>query len=400
MPVILSSALIHGEGRVLLARRNPERPPFARQWLLPSTVVRREESAEEALARHLERELGLTIGEPVFAETIYLEDPPAGERYVTNVFRVAQPPGELRFRAHGDYDDLRWLLPDEVAALDMPAPLRDWLLAVLRAEADAPPVGLEAARAAAAALSQADLTYAERKRRLYVQYAQTYDEDQAAWLGEEGQARLVTFLTQGLEPGMRVLDAGCGTGVHLRAISEAIGREGACVGMDISPEMLALARRRLIFAKNFALRVCDLSHGIPLQDAWFDAVIAAGVVDQLPDADLFFADVRRVLRPGGFLAATVACYEDDSPAERAHAEASRDHDLYYRPYQEIVSAVRRAGLTVESVEFAPSEPTPLGAEVERRFELFIDIAQKVRARGFDPETVRLGSAMIRAQREG
>jgi len=75
MPVILSSALIEREGRVLLARRDPERPPFARQWLLPSTVVRQEESAEEALARHLQQELGLTIAEPVFAETIYLEAP-------------------------------------------------------------------------------------------------------------------------------------------------------------------------------------------------------------------------------------------------------------------------------------------------------------------------------------
>lgn len=400
MPVILSSALIHGEGRVLLARRNPERPPFARQWLLPSTVVRREESAEEALARHLQQELGLTIGEPVFAETIYLQETPAGERYVTNVFRVAQPPAELRFRAHGDYDDLRWLLPDEVAALDMPAPLRDWLLALLRAEADAPPVGLEAARAAAAGLSQADLTYTERKRRLYARYAQTYDEDQALWLGEEGQARLVTFLTQGLEPGMRVLDAGCGTGVHLRAISEAIGKDGACVGMDISPEMLALARRRLIFAKNFALRVCDLSHGIPLEDACFDVIVTAGLLDQLPDAALFFADVRRVLRPGGLLAAVVTCYEGDSPAEHAHAGASRDHDLYYRPYQEVLSAVRRAGLTVESAKFIPFKAMSLGRDVEDRFEPFIDIVERVRARGFDPEAVRLGSAMIRAQREG
>lgn len=246
----------------------------------------------------------------------------------------------------------------------------------------------------------ADRTYSERKRRLYARYAPTYDEDQALWLGEEGQNRLLAFLTQGLAPGMRVLDAGCGTGLHLRAISEAIGRDGACVGMDISPEMLALARRRLIFAKNFALRVCDLSHGIPLEDACFDVVVTAGLVDQLPDADLFFAEVRRVLRPGGFLAATVACYEGDSPAERAHAEASKEHDLYYRPYQEVVSSVRRAGLTLESAEFAPSEPTPLGAEVERRFEPFIDMAQKVRARGFDPQAVRLGSAMIRAQREG
>jgi ubiquinone/menaquinone biosynthesis C-methylase UbiE len=246
----------------------------------------------------------------------------------------------------------------------------------------------------------ADLTYAERKRNLYARYAPSYDEEHALWLGEKGRNRLLAFLTQGLQPGMRVLDAGCGTGVHLRAISEAIGKEGACVGLDISPEMLALARRRLIFAKNFALRVCDLSRGIPLEDAWFDAVVVAGLVDELPDAGLFFEEVRRVLRPGGFLAATVACYEDDSPAERAHAEASRDHDLYYRPYQEVISAVRKAGLTVESAEFAPSEPIPLGAEIERRFEPFIDIAEKVRARGLDPESVHLGSAMIRARREG
>ncbi len=381
MPAILASALFEREGRVLMAHRRADRPPFAGTWHLPSAVVAEQESDEDALARHAREELATEIAGHEFVETIHLEDPALGERYATNVYRVGYE-NDVRFRSGGPYDDVRWLLPGEVATLDMPAPLKECLLALLRPEAEPDPA------------------YAERKRRLYAGYAPTYDEDHALWLGEERQKRLLEFFTQGLTPGMRVLDAGCGTGVHLRAISEAIGKEGACVGLDISPDMLALARRRLIFAKNFALRVCDLSHGIPLQDAWFDAVIAAGVVDQLPDADLFFADVRRVLRPGGFLAATVACYEGDSAAERAHAEASRDHDLYYRPYQEIVSAVRRAGLTLESAEFAPSEPSPLGAEVERRFEPFIDIARKLRARGLDPETVRLGSAMVRAQREG
>lgn len=226
MPVILASALFEREGRLLVARRRADRPPFAGQWLLPFAVVGEEESDEEALVRHAREQLGTEIAGQEFVETLHLEDAALSERYVANVYRVGYE-GEVRFRADGPYDDVRWLLPDELSALEMPARLRDWLLALLRPEAEAPPVGLESARAAAAAASEGGQTYAERKRRLYAEYAQSYDEDHGAWLGEEGQARLLAFVTEGLKPGMRVLDAGCGTGVHLRAISEAIGREGA-----------------------------------------------------------------------------------------------------------------------------------------------------------------------------
>jgi ubiquinone/menaquinone biosynthesis C-methylase UbiE len=398
MSVILAAALFEREDRVLVARRRADRPPFAGQWLPPFAVVAEQESDEETLARHAREQLATNIAGQEFVETVYVEDPALNERYVTNVYRVGYE-GEVRFRAGGPYDDVRWLLPEELAALEMPVALRDWLLALLRPEGEAPPVGVKSARAAATEVSEGDLTYEERKRRLYQEYAQSYDEEHASWLGEERQARLLAFVTEGLEPGMRVLDAGCGTGVHLRAISEAIGREGACVGMDISPEMLALARRQLIFAKNFALRACDLSRGIPLGDACLDAVVAMGLVDQLPDAALFFGEAHRVLRPGGSLAAAAICYEGDSPAERAHAEASREHDYYYSPYQEVISAVSGAGLAIESAEFVPLAPIPRDERGQPQFRPFREIEDRVRAQGFDPAEVRMGSAMIRARRE-
>lgn len=389
MPVLMASALFEEDSRLLLARRRPGRPPFAGQWLLPSTVVRPEETAEEALARHLREELGMTPGALEFVATPDLGEAAGGETHVTNVFRPTQYSGRLRFRAGGDYEDVRWLAAAELADLPMPSPMKQWLLMLLRptGQGPAPP-------------PDGELTYAERKRRLYAEYAQSYDEDRRLLVGEQELARRTAFLVERLRPGQRVLDAGCGTGIHLRAIAEAVGRQGACVGMDISPEMLAVARRRVVLDRNVVLRLCDLAHGIPLEDACLDTVVTSNLVQELPDPTLFFAEARRVLRPGGQLTAIIACYEGDGPAERAHAEVSARCGFFFRPYDQALAAVRAAGLALRSAEYAPSAARQVAAEDRPRFRLFARIADEVRAGGFDPAQVRMGVAMIRAQREG
>ena len=107
MPEILSLALFERGARMLVARRKADRPPFADRWLLPAAVVGSEESAEEALERHTYRELGVEVDESEFAETLYLEDEAAGQRYVANIFQARRHKGELRFRAAGEVRSLR-----------------------------------------------------------------------------------------------------------------------------------------------------------------------------------------------------------------------------------------------------------------------------------------------------
>ena len=100
--------------------------------------------------------------------------------------------------------------------------------------------------------------------------------------------------------GRRILDAGCGSG----ALSAALCDRGAVVtGIDASARMLALARRRL--GDNVALHVADLSDRLPFADAAFDDVVASLVLHYLEDWGPTLAELRRVLRPGGRLIASV-----------------------------------------------------------------------------------------------
>ena len=92
----------------------------------------------------------------------------------------------------------------------------------------------------------------------------------------------------GLRPGTRVLDAGCGNGIYLRALRE---RRINAVGCDLSSGMLrAAAHPALINADVTAL---------PVRDGAFGVVLAAHLLDLVPDRSTALRELRRVLAPGG-----------------------------------------------------------------------------------------------------
>jgi len=99
--------------------------------------------------------------------------------------------------------------------------------------------------------------------------------------------------------GLRVLEIGCGRGVGTRIILEQFGA-GEVLALDLDPDMVRLARRRLA---PYAPRRCRVEVGdaasIPEPDASFDAVFDFGILHHVPDWPAAVAEVARVLRPGG-----------------------------------------------------------------------------------------------------
>ena len=105
-----------------------------------------------------------------------------------------------------------------------------------------------------------------------------------------------------IEPDLTVLDLGCGAGTDLLVAAQMVGRSGRVIGVDMTPAMLARARAGAdaMGLQNVELHE-SLIESLPLGDESVDVVISNGVIDLVPDKDAVFAEIDRVLRPGGRL---------------------------------------------------------------------------------------------------
>lgn len=104
-----------------------------------------------------------------------------------------------------------------------------------------------------------------------------------------------------LQPGMSLLDCGCGPGTITLGLAEATA-PGEVVGIDLEPSMIeranAFASERQV--ANVRFQVADI-HELPFPDSSFDAVFTSAVLEHLENPVDALKEIRRVLRPGGLV---------------------------------------------------------------------------------------------------
>jgi arsenite methyltransferase len=102
--------------------------------------------------------------------------------------------------------------------------------------------------------------------------------------------------------GETVLDIGCGAGTDLLLAARRVGPSGRAVGIDMTEAMRDRARGSAASAglTNVDVHQADAT-ALPLPDASVDVVISNGVLNLVPEKEKAFAEIRRVLRPGGRL---------------------------------------------------------------------------------------------------
>ena len=127
-------------------------------------------------------------------------------------------------------------------------------------------------------------------------------EAQVAYVRGRRATVWVPFLLPHLQPGMRLLDAGCGVGSITLDLAELVA-PGETVGMDQDASQLEIARAsaasRGVASARFAL---GDAYALPFPDASFDAVLAHTLLVHLSDPLRALKEFHRVLRPGGIVA--------------------------------------------------------------------------------------------------
>jgi arsenite methyltransferase len=110
--------------------------------------------------------------------------------------------------------------------------------------------------------------------------------------------RRATLETLQLTAGERVLDIGSGPGLLADEMAAAVGPTGSVCGIDTSEPMLDMSRKRCATRTWVEFRQADATR-LPYPDGSFDAAVSTQVYEYVPDIPAAFAELHRILRPGG-----------------------------------------------------------------------------------------------------
>ncbi len=159
--------------------------------------------------------------------------------------------------------------------------------------------------------------------------------------------RLIEFA--GVGPGMAVVDVGCGPGALTERLVERLGA-GNVAAADPSEPFVAAATER---APGADVRRAAAEE-LPWEDDRFDAALSQLVVNFMRDANAGASEMRRVVRPGGVVAACTWSYGEDMEMLRGFWDAARRLDsgapdegttMRYRSAEELDELWRRTGLS-------------------------------------------------------
>jgi arsenite methyltransferase len=155
-----------------------------------------------------------------------------------------------------------------------------------------------------------------------------YDADAVAALPDRAVESFAgvanPFQLRGPAPGERIVDIGSGAGFDSFLAAQQVGPDGQVIGIDMTPEMLdkstATAGELRLGQVEFRE---GLAEALPVDDGWADVVLSNGVINLCADKRAVLTEIRRVLKPGGWLQ-----FADIANGRPVPEGALRDIDLW------------------------------------------------------------------------
>ena len=191
-----------------------------------------------------------------------------------------------------------------------------------------------------------------------------------------------------VRPGLRVLDLGSGTGYPAILAGEVVGAEGMVIGIDLAESMLAVAARKAntLGLQQVSFRTGDVT-SLPFETGSIDAVISRFCLMFLPEIPKAAAEIARVLKPGGYVAAAVWSSPEKNPFIRIPMDVIKSITPLPPPDPEapgifrlakpgdLAGMLQRAGLTpLDDEEFTAEVAYESGEEF---FRGLMDIAAPI-----------------------
>jgi arsenite methyltransferase len=196
----------------------------------------------------------------------------------------------------------------------------------------------------------------------------------------------------GIKEGDVVLDLGSGAGIDAFVARRIVGEQGRVIGVDMTPEMIALARKNAakLGYDNVEFRLGEIEH-LPIDTGSVDVVVSNCVLNLVPNKARAFSEIFRVLRPAAHFCVSdiVATGELSEPIRKAAA-------LYAGcisgalPREQYLRVIQEAGF--KNVEVAETKPIELPDNVLRNY------LDKPQIAVFRASGVRLQSITVRARK--
>jgi SAM-dependent methyltransferase len=177
--------------------------------------------------------------------------------------------------------------------------------------------------------------------------------------------RKLVYETLGASPGDRVLDVGCGPGFYSRELLDQVGPDGSVTGIDQSPQMLAVARRRSEGFAGARFEEGDAT-ALPVESGRFDRALSIQVLEYVADIPRALAEMHCALRPGGRVViwdvdwATVSWHSEDAGRMARVLKAWDEHLAHASLPRTLAPSLRAAGfehVRMDGHAFATTELT-------------------------------------------